>query len=661
MRKYRGGKIKRNELPSLSGMTERGKGGHRRRSAVYYPIGTSSRSEINEMLILLNKYQRDMSFMKYLFVANCVIMAILISGSVHLLWGDSMNKYILTKIEKLLTEVKNSSKTQTIMKGILSDLLCSVVNDEKNKNATKKFFLDTLQNSKTEMGSVFTDVLQTEHVRNSLKNVFQEVSSYLSRNEQMHMKVYHLLSQAIHLPIAINTSKRWLNNLLKSESVTSNVREVLRNEVFKNDQVVNDSVLFVQNALLTALQDKETKEASKFFFASILSNPEFQQQISGNIWKIVKLALSPKWMTYEGDDLQVKVGHQPQCPSRNTGEEEAPLHNPLLDAGKSHLGTISCDVHDGGGVFSDSGVSHVDDVRHISNVHHVTSIRLNSDDLVEAHPREAVPNREELLPLGRNKGNAPSGAAPVEGCQMGEVALEKKQVMSETKQDTNEREQTTNEAEQAANEMRHVINLFERAHMCDGHADVTACKQTYTGQAFQTNMAGNLRHVDTQQLDELRSFLFPPHPSQNNSTPISGISISKFKSVKEGAGHLESLRTVHRLNGSYFANRIERSDGHGGGAIPPGTVLPGEAPLGTTSRSGSVPGSAMSSSAIRSSPMPNYSPTDHAITPTRGIAVRVKFFLLDAYRFYAQKYYFYYYYVERVKAVLQKALGVKFF
>ncbi|GAB65228.1 hypothetical protein PCYB_052460, partial [Plasmodium cynomolgi strain B] len=672
MRKYRSAKIKRNELPSLSGITQKGKRGYMRRSVGYYPIGGRS-SQINEVLILLNKYQRDMSFMKYLFVANCVIMASLILGSVHLLWGDSMNKYVLTKIEKLLVEMKDSSKTQTIIKGMVNDLLHSVINDEKNKNATTKFFLDTLDNSKTEMGNVFTDVLQTEHVRNSLKNVFLDVSSYLCNNEHVQMKVYHLLSEAIHLPIAINTSKRWLNDLLKSDSVTNNVREIIRNEIFNNDQVINNSVVFVQNALLNAVHDNKTKEVSKLFFASILSNPEIQQQISVNLWKILKMAISPKWMTYEGDDLDFKVANQSQ----------------------NHVGAISCDV------------CHVGDVLQDSGVRHVSSVRLGSDDLVEAPSLEALPNREELLPLGRNKGSAPSGAAaPVEGRQMGELAREAKRVMSETGEATSEMEEATSEMEKATsetgeatsetkqvmNEMRHVIYLFERAHMCDGNADATSCERTYDGKPFQVGMAGILRHVDMEHLEELRSLLFPPHRSDNNSTPLSAISVCKFKSVKEeGADPMSSLRRAHGLSGFYFANRLSslyfanrfgRSGSNGWGAIPPGTVLAGEPPLGTTSPSCATPSSAVpnharadysqakhartdysqAKHARTDYSQTNYSPTDyaptnHAVTRARGVAVRIKFFLLDAYRFYAQKYYFYYYYVERVKGVLQKALG----
>ncbi|ANQ06826.1 Uncharacterized protein PCOAH_00011370 [Plasmodium coatneyi] len=566
MRKYRSAKMKRNELPSLSGMTQKGKGVHRRRSVLYHPIGRHP-YQMSQVLILLNKYQRDMAFIKYIFLANCVILVSLIFASVHLFWGDSMNRYVVSKIEKLLTEVKNSSNTQTILKGMVDDLLYSVVNDEKNKSATTKFFLDILQNSKTEVGNVFTDVLQTEHVRNNLRSVFLDVSSYLCNNEQVQTKVYHLLAEAIHLPIAIDTSKKWLNDLFKSESVTSNVRKVIRDEIFNNEQVVNNSVLFVQNALLNAMQDKKTKEVSKLFFASILSNPEFQQQISGSLWKIVKLALSPKWMTYEGDHLDFKVSSQLQ-----TKREEVHMQSALLDAGNNHLGTISCDVH-----------------------------KVN-DDVVQAPTQEAVPNKEELLPLGKNMGNALTGEPPLEGNQMEEAAPETKQVMSE---------------------MRNVINLFENTHMCDGHADVTECEQP-----FQVDMAVSLRSVDMEHLDGLRSFLFPPHTSENNSTPLSAIPICNVKSVKEEAGHLGSLKKVHELSGFHFADRVDRSAADGCGETPPGTTSPS---------------------------------SNHDVTPTRGIAVRVKFFLIDAYRFYAQKYYFYYYYVERVKAVLQKALGVKFF
>ncbi|CAA9986918.1 conserved Plasmodium protein, unknown function [Plasmodium knowlesi strain H] len=591
MRKYRSVKIKRNEFPSLSGMNQRGKGVHKRRSMLYHSIG-SDRSEMSQVLILLNKYQRDMSFIKLIFLANCVIMVSLILGSVHLFWGDSMNKYVLSKVEKLLTEVKNSSRTQTIIKGMVNDLLYSIVNDEKNKNITAKFVVDTLQSSKTEMGNVFTDVLQTEQVRNNLRNVFMDISNYLCNNDQVQTKVYHLLAEAIHLPIAIETSKKWLNDLFKSESVTSNVRKVIRDEIFNNEQVLNNSVLFVQNALFNAMQDKKTKEMSELFFSSLLSNPEFQQQISGSLWKIVKLALSPKWMTYEGDHLNFKVSSQIQ-----NKRDEIHMQNPLLDGGNNHLGTISCDV-----------------------------LRDSDDVVEEASTKEDISNRGELLPLGRNMGSAHTGRAPLEKNPIGDVVPEAKEVMSE---------------------MRHVIDLFENTQIFDGHTDVTECEQTYVGQLMQTDIGRNLTSVDMEHLEDLRTFVFPPPTSENNFTTLSAIPVCKVRSLKEGGGHLTSLKKVNEFNGFYFDNRIDPSHVDGCGEIPSGKVLPCEVSLGKTSSNHDVT---------------NYAPSsNHEVIPANGIAVRVKFFLLDAYRFYTQKYYFYYYYVERVKAVLQRALGVKFF
>ncbi|KJP89148.1 hypothetical protein AK88_01234 [Plasmodium fragile] len=572
VRKYRSAKIKWTQLPTLSGMTKRRNGGaagaatgHKRRSVLYPPIGNSPPTQINEILMLLDKNQKDMSLIKYLFMVNCIIMICLLLGSVNIFLGDSINKYVLIQIEKVLSDVKNSSKAQSIIKGMLNDILYSVVNDEYNKNATTKFFVDTLYSSKSEVGNVFTDVLQTEHVRNSLKSVFLEVSNYLCNNEQVQMKVYHLLSEAIHLPIAIDTSKRWLNDLFRSESVTSNVRKIIREEIFNNDQMINGSIVFIQNALINAMHDKKTKDVSKLFFASIIANPEFQQQVSGSLWKIVKMALSPKWISYEGDHVDFKVGIQSQKSKR---DEVRVYNNSLLEAGNNHVGTISCDV------------------KHVS------------DDLAEDPSQETGTGRNELLSLGQNmRGNVLSEEeAPLDGSQMqkgGEVAGDMKQVMSE---------------------MKNVINLFENAHICDGHTDVTECEQMYAGQQFQMGMARSAKRVDVVNVEELRSFLSTSNPSEKNATPLSAIPICKIKSLKEE-----------------------------GAAVPSGmVVLPGEAPLGTTSPS-------------------HAAPSNRAVTPAGGFAWRVKFFLLDAYRFYVQKYYFYYYYVERVKGVLQKALGVKFF
>lgn len=562
-----------------------------RRSFVYPPIG-SHPPQMNEMLAVLEKYHRDVSFIKYLFLANCVVVAILLMGSVHLLWGDSTNKLILQKFEKLLAEVRNSSKVQTTIKGMLKDLFQGAVQDEENKRATQEFFLNILQNSKSPLGSVFTDVLQTEHVRNSLKDTLLDVSTYLCNNEQVQMKVYHLLSEAIHLPIAVNTSKKWLNDLLKSDSVTNNVREVLRDEIFKNEEVLNDSVAFVQNALLSAIRDKKTKEMSKLFFASVLSNPEIQQQISGNLWKIIKLAVSPKWMTYEGDELHLEV--ESQSPSARGG---ARGEDPLLDAGRAHVGTISCDVCE------------VSDVRHVGG-----------------HLGEGPPERGELLPLGRNRGGADEEERVVS--ERGAAADEEERVANQTGD-------AANESAETANQMRRVITLFERADTNDEHADVTACEQTYVGQPFQIAKGGSFPHVGVEHLGELRSFLLPPHPSGNISPPLKVIPMSKFRSLREGAGHLTSLRRDHGASGSSGANGSS-------GATPPGTA----------SHSSDVPNAApLNCAPLNSAPL----------NPACGMREQMKFFLLDAYRFYAQKYYFYYYYVERVKEVLQKALGVKFF
>lgn len=171
---------------------------------------------------------------------------------------------------------------------------------------TSAFFIDVLKNSRKDMENVFIDILETEQVKNKLRNVFQDISIYLCNNKEVQKKVAYLLAEAIHLPVSISISKKWLNDLFNSEEVTQNMRNIIYKELFKNDEMINHSIGYLQYILLNTLQNKNTHEMTKLFLNSILSNQEFQIQLSENVWKIFKLALSPKWMNNEDFKIVLK-------------------------------------------------------------------------------------------------------------------------------------------------------------------------------------------------------------------------------------------------------------------------------------------------------------------------------------------------------------------
>ncbi|SOS78070.1 conserved Plasmodium protein, unknown function [Plasmodium sp. gorilla clade G1] len=264
-----------------------------------------SNNKIYEIYEILHKYEKSINFYKYMFIMNSLVVILILCG-LFVFTGDIINKYIINKIEKVLEDIKNSKEIENNLKEIINSLIYNVVVQEKNKMITSAFFIDVLKNSRKDMENVFIDILETEQVKNKLRNVFQDISIYLCNNKEVQKKVAHLLAEAIHLPVSISISKKWLNDLFNSEEVTQNMRNIIYKELFKNDEMINHSIGYLQYILLNTLQNKNTHEMTKLFLNSILSNQEFQIQLSENVWKIFKLALSPKWMNNEDFKIVLK-------------------------------------------------------------------------------------------------------------------------------------------------------------------------------------------------------------------------------------------------------------------------------------------------------------------------------------------------------------------
>ncbi|KYN99263.1 hypothetical protein PRSY57_0816500 [Plasmodium reichenowi] len=264
-----------------------------------------SNNKIYEIYEILHKYEKSINFYKYMFIMNSLVVILILCG-LFVFTGDIINKYIINKIEKVLEDIKNSKEIENNLKEIINSLIYNVVVQEKNKMITSAFFIDVLKNSRKDMENVFIDILETEQVKNKLRNVFQDISIYLCNNKEVQKKVAYLLAEAIHLPVSISISKKWINDLFNSEEVTQNMRNIIYKELFKNDEMINHSIGYLQYILLNTLQNKNTHEMTKLFLNSILSNQEFQIQLSENVWKIFKLALSPKWMSNEDFKIVLK-------------------------------------------------------------------------------------------------------------------------------------------------------------------------------------------------------------------------------------------------------------------------------------------------------------------------------------------------------------------
>ncbi|CRG98910.1 conserved Plasmodium protein, unknown function [Plasmodium relictum] len=269
------------------------------------PLLEDGSDKINEMFKILCENQRMLNYFKYIFLINYLIIILAICF-IFALSGDSINLYIISKIEKILEEIKKSKEIENNMKEIVNSLLNKIIQEEKNKMMTSAFFIDVLRNSKKEIGNIFIEILEAEEVKNKLKSIFYDISVYLCNNKNIQKNCYHLLSEAIHLPESINSSERWLVNLFNSNNVKQNIRDIIYKDLFKNEEMINNSIFYLQKILYDTLQNKSTQEQTKLFFSSLLSNQEFQHQLSEHIWKVFKLALSPKWMNNEDFKMDIK-------------------------------------------------------------------------------------------------------------------------------------------------------------------------------------------------------------------------------------------------------------------------------------------------------------------------------------------------------------------
>ncbi|SPJ09899.1 conserved Plasmodium protein, unknown function [Plasmodium sp. DRC-Itaito] len=292
----------------------------------------NNNNKIYEIYEILHKYEKSINFYKYMFIMNSLVVILILCG-LFVFTGDIINKYIINKIEKVLEDIKNSKEIENNLKEIINSLIYNVVVQEKNKMITSAFFIDVLKNSRKDMENVFIDILETEQVKTKLRNVFQDISIYLCNNKEVQKKVASLLAEAIHLPVSISISKKWLNDLFNSEEVTQNMRNVIYKELFKNDEMINHSIGYLQFILLNTLQNKNTHEMTKLFLNSILSNQEFQIQLSEHVWKIFKLALSPKWMNNEDFKIVLKDSR---------GVEK--IIKKEFNVNKNNVNTISCEI-----------------------------------------------------------------------------------------------------------------------------------------------------------------------------------------------------------------------------------------------------------------------------------------------------------------------------
>ncbi|SOV13672.1 conserved Plasmodium protein, unknown function [Plasmodium sp. gorilla clade G2] len=291
-----------------------------------------SNNKIYEIYEILHKYEKSINFYKYMFIMNSLVVILILCG-LFVFTGDIINKYIINKIEKVLEDIKNSKEIENNLKEIINSLIYNVVMQEKNKMITSAFFIDVLKNSRKDMENVFIDILETEQVKNKLRNVFQDISIYLCNNKEVQKKVAFLLAEAIHLPVSISISKKWLNDLFNSEEVTQNMRNIIYKELFKNDEMINHSIGYLQYILLNTLQNKNTHEMTKLFLNSIISNQEFQIQLSEHVWKIFKLALSPKWMNNEDFKIVLKDSR---------GVEK--IIKKEFNVNNKNVNTISCEI-----------------------------------------------------------------------------------------------------------------------------------------------------------------------------------------------------------------------------------------------------------------------------------------------------------------------------
>ncbi|VWU48601.1 conserved protein, unknown function [Hepatocystis sp. ex Piliocolobus tephrosceles] len=280
---------------------------------------------IHNILNILEKHEKKVSQLQSIILINiAVIIGICIIGA-YFFSSDSLliNKYIIKEIDRTIKNINHSESIKEQTRTLIDNLLYSVTSDEKNKELFSIFLVNVLKNSQKETSDLLLKMLETDYVKQKLKLVFLDIFTNLCHSKDMQTSVYNLLSKAIHLPQAINTSKIWLNNLFNSNEVKENLRNVVFKDILKNEEMINTSIEYMQNVLYSTLQHNNTKEITKLFFYSIISSPNFQQQLSENLWKILKLTISPKWISF--DDLKISDKQV------NNRMKELVINNTLID------------------------------------------------------------------------------------------------------------------------------------------------------------------------------------------------------------------------------------------------------------------------------------------------------------------------------------------
>ncbi|CAD2101608.1 conserved Plasmodium protein, unknown function [Plasmodium vinckei] len=311
--------------------------------SIYTNYANNNHERIDKLVGLMNKYERELNFFKYTFIFNGVLITVLLGLLIYLLNSDCINSYIVNEIDKVVNEIKNSKKIQSNIKEVIENILYSIVNEEENKKITSEFFVDVLSRSKAPMNDIFIKMFNEKEVQDALKNTTLELSTYISNNYEIQKNVYELLTRSMHHPEAIRISTNWLNNIFKSDSVTQHVRNVIYKEIFRNNEMKEHSINYMHDIFLNTLESANSKEIVKLFLLSILSNPDFQNELSGSLWKILKLAVSPKWMYY--DDIKVGLLNVKENPGMYRNKESI----------TPHITTTSCEENK----FNNNNISNI--------------------------------------------------------------------------------------------------------------------------------------------------------------------------------------------------------------------------------------------------------------------------------------------------------------
>ncbi|SCM00965.1 conserved Plasmodium protein, unknown function [Plasmodium chabaudi chabaudi] len=298
---------------------------------MYKNYSNNNHERIDKLAELMNKYERELNFFKYGFIFNGVLVAVLFGLFIYLINSDCINSYIVNEIDKVVNEIKNSKKIQSNIKEVIENILYSIANEEENKKITSEFFIDVLSRSKGPMNDIFIKMFKEKEVQDVLKDTTLELSTYISNNYEIQKNVYELLTRSMHHPEAIRISTNWLNNIFKSDSVTQHVRNVIYKEIFKNNEMKEHSINYMHDIFLNTLESANSKEIVKIFLLSVLSNPDFQNELSGSLWKILKLAVSPKWMYY--DDIKGGLLNVKESPGMYRNKESS----------APHIATTNCD------------------------------------------------------------------------------------------------------------------------------------------------------------------------------------------------------------------------------------------------------------------------------------------------------------------------------